>query len=147
MVLVFWVRICWALRTSCDLSVYILSCISSTLNDCFPNVSLAVFQFKFLKPFRAQTICIVFSIIKLGFVIALSSMMDALVNYFTLSFISWVASAISYSPRDSLNCFKIWASAASLLLWFTYMRLLFCWPSTRSIPMWGLVDTAAIFRG
>ena len=95
MKLVFCVRICYALRTSAGFNVLGPVEISSTLKLYLPSSSFAVFQFNYLYPLSAQTICIVFSIIGWGLDIALSSIKDALLIASIESAISALESARS----------------------------------------------------
>lgn len=88
---VFWVKICWAFNTSGALKVLGVICIRSTLKDCLPSMSFAVFQFIFLKPLRQTTMFSVFSTSGWGFAVDLSSMIEALVKASRLSSISFYA--------------------------------------------------------
>ena len=113
-VFVFWVRIFWAWRTSCGLIVLGVICCKSILNEGFPTISLAVFQFTFLKPLRATTIYNVFSTKGWGFAIVLSSRIAALVKQLRLSFISDWASSLSSYFNYLLKSDRIYSSILSI---------------------------------
>lgn len=88
---VFWVKIYWALRTSGALKVLGVIYMRSTLKDCLPSMSFAVFQLTCLKPLRQTTILSVFSTSGCGFAVDRSSTIEALVKASILSSTSFYA--------------------------------------------------------
>lgn len=88
----------------------------SILKDCFPSMSLAVFQFTCLNPRKQTTILSVFSTSGWGFAVDRSSRIEALVKASILSSTSFCALWRSWSLRAFLKSRRIYSSILSVVM-------------------------------
>ena len=113
MVLVLETRSYWALRTLSGFKEPMcppgptLAPFSSIFTLGLERNSLAVAQFRFLKPFKAQTICIVVSTRLLGFDMDLISRMLAFDSSLRAESVSSKAFSRSFLVRSVLKCSQI----------------------------------------